>query len=100
MIDLTNKGLRTKLRKAPHSVLSHLEDDVDVIVKTNSKKTTYIVFPDLTSDMDIKTLSELDAAGVPIASAGSFSSVGSVSTFSCPASSLTSLASVGTASSS
>ncbi len=75
--DITNKEFRNKLRKDPYSVLNYINTDIDIIVKTNTKDTVYLVIPDM-SDNNIQELSQISAAGTA-SSAGSASTASSVS---------------------
>ncbi len=78
MENLNNKEYRAKLRKDPHSVLNYISKDIDIIVKTNTKKTIYMAISHI--DNKINDLSQISAAGTA-GSASSASSLGTLSTF-------------------
>ena len=75
-MDKINSELRTKLRQDPHSVLDYVSKDIDIVVKTNSKKTIYVVIPNAGSNM--QNLSQINAAGT-VSTAGSAGSVATLS---------------------
>ncbi len=91
-----DKEFRTKIRKDPSIIGKEMYSDYDVKVVTNTKDTTYVVFPSNT----LADLSNLQA-GVKASTAGSVGSIGSASTFSTlvgsTAGSLSSASSVGSA---
>ena len=88
--DTKNKELRTKLRQDSHSVLSYVSKDIDIVVKTNSKKTIYIIVPDVDGNMD--NLSQVNAAGT----VGTLTTAGTATTLSTVSSSVATIASLGT----
>ncbi len=75
MEKMSNKEYRAKLRKDPHSVLSYIDKDIGIVVKTNTKETIYMALSK--TDGDMPNLSEVNAAGT-VSSAGT---VGSIGTF-------------------
>ncbi len=83
-----DKEFRTKIRKDPSIIAEEMYSDYDVKVVTNTKDTTYVIFP---SDMSAD-LSNLQA-GVKVSTAGSAGSLGSVATASTFGATLTSTAS-------
>ncbi len=97
MIYATNKKSRTELRNNPHSVLSYIDKDIDIVVKTNTKNIIYVVFPSVINmQLTNITAAASDAAGT----AGSVSTIGSASTYgtvSSVGSTAGSLSSVGSA---
>ncbi len=90
-----NKELRTKLRQDPHSIFSYTNKDVDIVVKTNTKDTTYMIISKLNHNIaiDSQELKGVNAAGI----LGSISSISTAGTVSTVVSSLGSASSIGSA---
>ncbi len=85
---LSDKSFRTQLRKDPKKHIAELfsnndTQDVEIVVKTNTKNMMYVVFPNSNSDIDLSSVQAATAFGTAstVASAGSLSStVSTVST--------------------
>ncbi len=88
-----NKEYRNKLRNNPHSVFHYIDKDLDIVVKTNTKTTIYMVLPVLNT-LETQELEQLQAAGTT-SSAATLGSVATAGSLSCP-STIGSLSSVGT----
>ncbi len=76
MIDVTNKKDRSEFRKNPHTFLNYLSKDIDIVVKTNTKSTVYLVLQNTIDNQ----LVNIQVAGD---TAGTVGTVGSLSTFGC-----------------
>ncbi len=93
---LSDKSFRTQLRSDPKQHVGKLFgnnnnlQDIEIVVKTNTKNTVYVVFPSSTMDMDMAMLNSINAAGTTF-TASTASSAGTAT------SSLSSVSSVGTA---
>ncbi len=86
-----NKKLRTKFRQDPHSVLNYISKDIDIVVKTNTKDTIYMVISKENKDIVLNNLSAGGSIHLEtLGSAGSVSTIGSGA--------FTTLSSAGTAS--
>ncbi len=73
-----NKELRTKLRKDPHSVLNYISKDIDIVVKTNTKDTIYMLVPKENKDIVLNNLSA--GTSVHLETIGSASSAATLGT--------------------
>ncbi len=93
----TNKELRTKLRQDPHSVFGYISKDIDIIVKTNTKETIYVVMTNLDNN-SIQELAQISAAGGTAGTLTSTSSAGCLGTMTTCASTVSTAGTVGTAS--
>ena len=80
----TNKESRAKLRNDPHSVLSYINRDINIVVKTNTKDTIYVAFPVAGDNIDTEELSKFSAAGT-VSTVGTLGSAGTLGTISSPA---------------
>ncbi|SMN02395.1 hypothetical protein SPONN_955 [uncultured Candidatus Thioglobus sp.] len=78
-----NKELRRKFKKDPYAISKELgmelADDVELIVKENTKTTIYFVFPEQSHSLE-NTLLDVQAAGAKVSTLGSVGSAGTAST--------------------
>ncbi len=71
------------MRQDPHSVFGYISKDIDIIVKTNTKETIYMVITNLDNN-NIQELTHISAAG-SASSVGTVASAGTFATLTCPA---------------
>ncbi len=101
---LSDKSFRSQLRKDPKKHIVELfsnndTQDIKIVVKTNTKNTVYVVFPDANHDTDFTKLGTIRAAGVLNGISDGVSTASTVGTVGTLISSVSSAGSWGTASS-
>ncbi len=97
--NIYDKQFRQQLRQFPQKhaleLGIELDDDVEVVVKTNTKDVTYCIINN--PRLDLNLISELTAAGGKISTAGTVGSLSSAATVSTACSTLLSASSSGSA---
>ncbi len=74
-----NKEYRIKLRQDPHSMLNYISKDIDIVVKTNTKDTIYILIPqDNYYDLGLESISAGDIRLETLGSVGTAGTIGSI----------------------
>ncbi len=82
---LSDKAFRAQLRKDPKQHIGKLfgnnsnVQDIEIVVKTNTKNMMYIVFPSSNSNIDLDMLGSVYAANTAFGTASTLASAGSLS---------------------